>query len=442
VLPWDVLSGLDSYFLCAGKERRPDGPVGIHRQIARRIGEVRRERFGADPERRLAEILHSTRTKHVTEPRDRVYALHGIFSAMGLDLALPDYGKNVWEVFRDAVVLVMQADKAFTILEQVRGPPSDDSSPSWVPDLNNPNPPWVPMNFFFRPSKQSPVEFELVEGGSQLRVWGKVIDSISAVAPSLEAAAFLDGRPTDAQTNLEGLRSAVELVKAMKQWLEMGLNDTEEGLDLTFVKLLRAFLYTDMPLDEHAEDFYNWLRVLVMERRGAEPPAADGRARLRQWLRGLSGEPAGQAASADPPDGGDSSERQSPETVAAFASFYNFDNPELKQLFETIEFHQMGFLLGNNEAAARFQKYFLRVNRHRRLFWTAQGRLGNGCDAVAQGDRVVLISGARQPFVVREKGDGTFILLGPAYISGDVMHGEAWDDSWNRESGLDSIDLS
>lgn len=129
------------------------------------------------------------------------------------------------------------------------------------------------------------------------------------------------------------------------------------------------------------------------------------------------------------------------DQVAAFASFYDYDNPELKRLWDTVEFHQLRFLLGSNEAAHRFHEYFLRVNRHRRLFWTSRGRLGNGCDGVVPGDRIMLISGARQPFVVREKGDGMFTLVGPAYVSGDVMYGAAWGDDWSRESGLDSIDL-
>ena len=472
VLPWRVLSGLDSYFLSAGKERRADAPVGIHREIARRIGEVRKQQFGADPERRLAQILNSARTKHVTEPRDRIYALHGIFGALGVHLPPPDYGKSVWEVFRDAVVMVMQTDQAFTILEQVCGPPSDPGSPSWVPNLNNPNSRWIPVNFFFRPAKESPVEFELLEGATQLRVWGKAIDTITAVAPSLEAAQFLEGTPTDAQTHLEGFRSGVELVKAMKQWLQLALSDPhEEDMKVTFVKLLKALLYTDLPPDEHAEDFYNWLRVLLlMERRGrgTETPAGtDGRARFRQWLRELAGEPAEtDVRESDPADGGDSpgdkqgrteestkkvnkpsgsdatKQHPDPDQVAAFGAFYNYENPELKQIQQSVEFHQLGYLLGNNAAAHQFQRSFLRVNRHRRLFWTAQGRLGNGCDAVLPGDRVVLVSGARQPFVVRERGDdGTFTLVGPAYVSGGVMHGEAWGEDWSRERGLDRIDL-
>jgi hypothetical protein len=31
--------------------------------------------------------------------------------------------------------------------------------------------------------------------------------------------------------------------------------------------------------------------------------------------------------------------------------------------------------------------------------------------------------------------------MGPAYVSGGVMHGEAWGEDWSRERGLDRIDL-
>ncbi|KAG7288275.1 hypothetical protein NEMBOFW57_007806 [Staphylotrichum longicolle] len=414
-----------------GQRAESRRPVEIHREIARRIGEVRKEQFGADPERRLAEILNSARTKHVTEPRDRIYALQGI-CALGVRLPPPDYGKSVWEVFCDAVVMVIRTDQAFTILEQ------------------------------------SPVEFELLEG-NKLRVWGKVIDTITEVTPSLEAAGFLNAAPTDAQTYLEGIRSGVEFVQALNQWLWLGLSDPDEDMEDTFVTLLRALLYTDLPLDNHAEEFYNWLRVLLLMKQKATgtelPPAADGRTRFCQWLRGLSGEPANDVQKADPADRGDTSQNKqdgaaestkrvdgpsqpdaaarhpNSDQVAALASFYDYDNPELKRLCETVEFHQLRFLLGSNKAAHRFHKYFLRGQPHRRLFWTSRGRLGNGCDAVVPGDQVVLISGARQPFVVREKGDGTFTLVGPAYVSGDVMYGAAWVDDWSRESGQDSIDL-
>jgi hypothetical protein len=54
---------------------------------------------------------------------------------------------------------------------------------------------------------------------------------------------------------------------------------------------------------------------------------------------------------------------------------------------------------------------------------------------IKEGDQVVLISGLRTPFIVREDGEN-FRLIGPAYIEG-FMEGERWDEEKVRSITLD-----
>nr|POF25955.1 heterokaryon incompatibility protein 6, or allele [Quercus suber] len=69
-----------------------------------------------------------------------------------------------------------------------------------------------------------------------------------------------------------------------------------------------------------------------------------------------------------------------------------------------------------------------RLDPSRVLAWTSDGRVGWVPQNSREGDVIVLLQGAPEPYVVRERaeGDGTCTLIGDAYIHG-IMLGEAWE---------------
>ena len=448
-LPWDILCGLDGYFMSAGKETRVDGPAQIHRELDRRLSHARGQSYNADQDVRISSLLRSTQGKEVTDPRDRIYALYGIFNSFGVNLPPPDYSKDIVQVFRETTVKAIAEDKSLTVLYHARGASQKLDLPSWVPDWNDSSPPWSPMNFFFRPSGESPVIFELLHDGKHLCLWGKIIDTVDVCTPTLEAATFMeDNQPTGPQAMLEGIRWMAELVKAIRQWVELALGSSPyDSHGATFMSLLSAFLYSDLPLEEYMDEFAIWLCILLSGRTNAN--GEEDKAHLfHAWLLDSIGAPPPPRVQPTPktaPKGNSQAKMTRPrppdpnnsEDMAAFANFYEFDNLELAELAKSRELEQYRSL-GNNKAARAFQSKFIRINRDRRLFVSHTGKTGTGSAAIGHGDQIALFSGARQPFIIRSKGDDTYQFLGPAYVDG-VMNGEAWNVSWSAENGLDKF---
>lgn len=80
----------------------------------------------------VSEILLSGRSKMVSNPRDKVYALYGILEAYGVDLPHPDYDTSVERVFEQVTTAVMKYDKSISILKHAC---SSLLPLSWVPDF-------------------------------------------------------------------------------------------------------------------------------------------------------------------------------------------------------------------------------------------------------------------------------------------------------------------
>jgi hypothetical protein len=62
----------------------------------------------------------------------------------------------------------------------------------------------------------------------------------------------------------------------------------------------------------------------------------------------------------------------------------------------------------------------------RRPFLSTKGYVGLCPDHGEVGDVVVLFSGAKFPYVLRQTGEGIFMLIGEAYVHG-IMYGEYVD---------------
>lgn len=93
-LCWNTLCGLDGYFMSAGKDTRVNGPVQIYRELDRRLCNYRGQGYSADQDIRISSLLRLAQEKSVTDPKDRIYALYGIFRSFGVNLPPPDYSKT------------------------------------------------------------------------------------------------------------------------------------------------------------------------------------------------------------------------------------------------------------------------------------------------------------------------------------------------------------
>jgi hypothetical protein len=74
-----------------------------------------------------------------------------------------------------------------------------------------------------------------------------------------------------------------------------------------------------------------------------------------------------------------------------------------------------------------FQTLVHAIQNYRSFIWTSGGHIGSGPVITQAGDTIAIILGSSVPFVVRERQDGTFLLIGECYIDG-IMFGEAVGD--------------
>ena len=81
---------------------------------------------------------------------------------------------------------------------------------------------------------------------------------------------------------------------------------------------------------------------------------------------------------------------------------------------------------GDSSIAKRSYLTMMGYLYFRRPFLTEKGFVGLAPDVCEVGDVVCVFLGARLPYVLREREDGTFQLIGEAYAHG-IMYGEAWE---------------
>lgn len=82
----------------------------------------------------LVDLLFSTRPCGATDPRDKVFALLGIYMSLDSDALQPDYSKSVEDVFKEATLYCIRQTNSLRVLSLVGFP--TESRSSWVPDLS------------------------------------------------------------------------------------------------------------------------------------------------------------------------------------------------------------------------------------------------------------------------------------------------------------------
>ncbi|KAL8856235.1 MAG: hypothetical protein Q9178_007152 [Gyalolechia marmorata] len=92
----------------------------------------------------VSHILTMARKKASTDPRDKVYALLGVFQELEFDCIMPDYSKSTADVYREATAMAIKNDNDLFLLFQaldmkiadasdiLRDSPRKDDSGSWI----------------------------------------------------------------------------------------------------------------------------------------------------------------------------------------------------------------------------------------------------------------------------------------------------------------------
>ncbi|KAK3305966.1 heterokaryon incompatibility protein-domain-containing protein [Chaetomium strumarium] len=146
-MPWTMLHDL-GLLMSEGKLVRvvrlgdlgnPDFENGMLSswQMIRRMGWFR-ERFFKAKRLAMIDLIHLTNKMLCFDPRDRIYALYGVFRAISaspseFDLEV-DYNKTVAQVYIDAAQLSMTRSGGLGVFATIQFEPEQPGLPSWMPD--------------------------------------------------------------------------------------------------------------------------------------------------------------------------------------------------------------------------------------------------------------------------------------------------------------------
>jgi hypothetical protein len=81
-------------------------------------------------------ILLGARSLQATEPRDKVFALHGLLQRWNASLESPDYTKSIREIYVNTAAAAISIDGSLRILGGLTGS-SNLNLPSWCPDWSD-----------------------------------------------------------------------------------------------------------------------------------------------------------------------------------------------------------------------------------------------------------------------------------------------------------------
>lgn len=334
----------------------------------------------------LLQLLHETKHKDATDPKDKVFALIGLARDKDVFDSLIDYQLSVQSVYLaiaeaylsngDLRVLNLAGDSAFNIVPHL---------PSWIPDWSRECRQWGPMlTYMFRKTFDEPNELKfvgqggnafnlafsgrpygaggeslacpaIIEGGKILNLQGVVVDEVEAVGATVPAMAWLTQR----------MLITLFFVPWKHMASKINVYPTGESVSGVFARTITM----DWAGNEHS----------IQAMHSAFEDAAK-----RQYYTSV------------PPVWQDTQN----------ADHFRY----LARLRHTI------------------------VNRS--FFTTKKHYMGMGPTWVRPGDQVVVFRGGMTPFIIRKARKGCFQLVGEAYIHG-MMYGEAL----SMPEGMQTISL-
>jgi hypothetical protein len=342
----------------------------------------------------LETLLYEYRSSHCTDPRDRIYAILGLFSRewksdelpkhpasmifaeapffdtpnstdtgperLELTLFFVDYRKEIWRIFIEVIELVVKQSDSIDIICR-----------PWAPDLPG-LPSWI--------STLAKDSSKMAKSGLYTRV----------------NADALVGAPDPVGTSYNACRKAQIVPKRFGQIFDINV------LAVQGFELCRIFDVTSVAIE------------------GIVP--ADWLA-LGRWenLENLPPDPFWRTLVADR----DATGKHPPPSWFARVCQWAFNQPPSGEPLNTNEMLRMPKC---PPYVAVFLRRMQSVVWKRRLFRTPEGYIGIGPETMQPGDRVHILLGCSVPVVLRWLGDTSYYhLVGECYVDG-VMDGEACRD--------------
>jgi hypothetical protein len=371
----------------------------------------RGDRFGA---RKLHKILRWTRGQQATNPKDKIYALYGIFRRLRVGFPEIDYSKSVERIYTEATMRMIIIDDSLEIIRQVCSEHELPSLPSWVPDWSDTQARIFPMGNFHASQNSTP-RYSFSEDMQELSLVGKRIARIIFCGQSRPQIPIF--RPANIDLH-EWANSIIFSIRAIRDWVQFTVQHLIHTQLHPSIKIVLEALRRVLTLDDHGlpdqadpqeqQLFHDWLQIVMI----GHPMS----------ISTVPGERLYYTVN-----------NRFPDFSPTLKPYY--DSPAHKDIVNTPEWNIYLFLYVLSTSIRDFQK---RVDANCRtdylLFVTESGRLGMAQESINAGDLVVLISGVPFPVIARVWGD-KYRMIGPAFVNG-IMHGEEWPSVENEGAEL------
>ncbi|MCJ1266814.1 hypothetical protein MMC22_006699 [Lobaria immixta] len=392
---WDLISGLKTIgawhkaFATSGSdELSPSFLYDRLSSIANIKEMVAKTRFIP-----LAEALKQSKWSLATDSRDKIYALLGIcFGTHGI---VPNYTRSATELYREVAKYLLfghnnlnpstnSGHHIMGILSEAESSDRRLSLPSWVPEWKAPL--YDRFCSFtsdagYKAAGDSIVNFSLCDNPDQIRLSGKVFDTIdlmSSIAPYIQ-----DVNPKVVK-HLRSSLNRAESIAFSKLSLSHWIHES------SFIAT-RCQRYPEGYLRENA-----YSRTLV----GNKRPFAPHRGCLAH---------------------GSTEEERMRHYYGHFRQFLDIICPG--GVINTAEFSRLSHLLFPLEHGFHsFWETMVKVAEGRRFFATLGGYMGLGPPGMRPGDLLCVFLGGPVPWVIRKEGN-EHVLIGECYTHG-CMNGE------------------
>ncbi|KAH7310530.1 heterokaryon incompatibility protein-domain-containing protein [Stachybotrys elegans] len=195
----------------------------------------------------ISDIFYQVYNRSCTDPRDRVYGLHGLFPPSFKKLIPPDYTLSVGNVYRDVTIAHINYSKRLEFLRRcLVEKPEEKTDPSWVPDLSSNLKITRRMDWQFAAGhSRCEVSFDMP---NQLNATGICCATITDVHPPLPPGV-----------------GVVECISSVRGWAS---NDLDSGTYVTGGSIREAHARTltgnalndRFPARDYAGSFDEWLK--------------------------------------------------------------------------------------------------------------------------------------------------------------------------------------